>query len=301
MEGIVFDIQRFALHDGPGIRTTVFLKGCPLRCLWCHNPESQAFEPQISFQPELCEDTLECRDACASPAHVTSAGHHLYDHAHAGSCGPCVDACTSGALSWVGKSMTVADVMATVERDKRYYQRTGGGLTLSGGEPLAQPFFALALLKAARRAGIHTCVDTSGHVANRHMRSAAAVTDVFLFDYKATNPQIHRALTGTDNKLILENLALLDSVGAHIILRCPLVPGLNDTPDHLRAIAEISNRFSSIKAVDILPYHSLGREKATRFGMPIQLPDQADASASDIERWHSRLQDLGCEKLSHAT
>jgi glycyl-radical enzyme activating protein len=298
MDGIIFDIQRFALHDGPGIRTTVFLKGCPLQCLWCHNPESQSFAPQISFVAERCTDSFRCIEECGSPAHRVVDGHHVFNHALSAECGPCVSACPSGALSWIGRSRTVDDIMAEVERDVAYYRRTGGGLTLSGGEPLAQPQFALALLNAARAAGIHTCLDTCGHAAGRHVRAAAEVTDVFLFDFKVADPSRHWKLTGETNALILDNLSLLDDLGAHIILRCPLIPNLNDTADHLSAIATLSRAFESIRLVEILPYHAMGLEKAIRIGRTIALPDQASATEDETRRWHSTLQELGCRNLA---
>lgn len=298
MDGIVFDIQRFALHDGPGIRTTVFLKGCPLRCVWCHNPESQAFEPQISFNAERCTDSFRCMAACASPAHKIRDGHHVYDHRFATDCGPCIDACPTGALSWIGRSMSVDEIMAEVVRDRAYYDRTGGGMTLSGGEPLAQPIFAIALLQAAKAAGIHTCVDTSGQAASRHFRRAAEVTDVFLFDFKVADPSLHLELTGATNELILENLALLDELDARVILRCPLIPGLNDSADHLRAITSLSRRYRCIHQVEILPFHAYGREKAERIGRPLQLPGLPSATTLQVEKWHASLTDMGCNHLS---
>lgn len=265
MTGIVFDVQRFALHDGPGIRTTVFLKGCPLRCLWCHNPESQAFAPQLAFGAE------------ERAAHDPSAHRSL---------------AKVGAV--IGRKMTVEEVMDEVLRDEAYYHRSGGGLTLSGGEPLAQPTFALALLREAKAYGLHTCLDTSGVVAPRWVEAAADLTDLFLYDYKATDPDEHRRLTGASNRLVLDNLDLLYRRGARVRLRCPLVPGLNDTPEHLEGIAALADRYPDLEGIEIMPYHDLGRDKAARIGREYALSGLPSADEAAKAGWLDWLHALGC-------
>ncbi|MBR1587615.1 MAG: glycyl-radical enzyme activating protein [Kiritimatiellae bacterium] len=219
MNGIVFDIKRGGVKDGPGIRTSVFLKGCPLRCAWCHNPESQ--QPQ----PETATDGTVC-----------------------------------------GREMSVDEVMAEVLPDVPFYATSGGGMTLTGGEPLAQPGFALALVQAAKAAGVHVALDTSGHAPWETIARFLPSVDLFLYDFKAADPRRHKELTGVDNALILANLERLDAAGARIFLRCPLVPGANDGARHLEAIAALAERLPSIKEVTLEPYHPLGIEKRKRFG-----------------------------------
>jgi pyruvate formate lyase activating enzyme len=298
MTGVVFDIQRFALHDGPGIRTTVFLKGCPLQCLWCHNPESQAFSPQLAYDSAVCRSCPACVEALVCGVHALDVGPLGND----ADCRPeaCLEACPHGALSVIGREMTVDEVMAEVLRDAPYYGRSGGGLTLSGGEPLAQPSFALALLHAAKAHGLHTCLDTSGAVALRWVAAAAEVTDLFLYDYKATDPAEHRRLTGVSNERILDNLDYLYRHGARVVLRCPLVPGVNDTFEHLAGIAALAARYPKLEAVEVLPYHDLGRDKAARIGRPFALAGVPGADEPTASDWLARLHALGCTRAALA-
>jgi len=281
LRGMVFDIQRFALHDGPGIRTTVFLKGCPLRCVWCHNPESWAAKPQVSFRRELADGCPAC--AAAGRGRLTaSAASRL-------------EPCPAGAVSVIGRSMSVGEVMEQVAADTAYYDLSGGGLTLSGGEPLAQPDFAAELLRAAKNDGIHTCLDTSGYATRRLLERIIGDVDLVLYDYKATGSAAHRALTGVGSERILENLAWLDGQGTPIWLRCPLVPGVNDAAAHLAAIAAMARRFPCIEAVDVMPYHALGRDKAERLGLRNPLSDLASAGDDTIAAWLEELHRLGCD------
>jgi pyruvate formate lyase activating enzyme len=221
ISGIVFDIQRAALHDGPGLRTTVFLKGCPLHCAWCHNPESQKLAPQQG---------------------------------------------SSGKV--YGKEMTVAEVMQIVLADRDYYDGSSGGLTISGGEPTVQFAFCLALLRAAKAAGISTCLDTCGHLPTERLAELLPYVDLFHYDYKLAEPADHRAHTGVDNTLILKNLAFLRARGARIILRCPIIPGVNDTPAHTAAIAALNAAGPAFEAIERLPYHTIGHAKYTDLSRP---------------------------------
>jgi pyruvate formate lyase activating enzyme len=244
--GIVFDIQRSAMHDGPGIRTTVFLKGCPLRCFWCHNPESQALPPQ------------------------TGLGGKIY-----------------------GRAMSVEAVMAVVRRDIAFYRASGGGLTISGGEPTFQADFCVALLRAAKAEGLHTCLDTSGCFSAAMRERVRPLTDLFLFDWKATGADRHRALTGVSEEPIRANLESLLEAGAAVWLRCPLVPTVNDQPEHLRAIAELSRRYPALGRVDILPYHRTGAGKWRDLGLePISdsIPEPDDATR---RHWAAQLAEAG--------
>jgi pyruvate formate lyase activating enzyme len=277
LKGLVFDVQRAALHDGPGVRTTVFLKGCPLRCAWCHKPESWLPAPELSYEASRCAACFECVAACPSGAHSERDGRHALDRGRCTLAGACVEACPSGALSLVGRERTVAEVMAVVERDRPFYDRSGGGLTVSGGEPLAQPAFTRSLLEAAKRAGIHTCLDTCGHAPWEDLAACLPSTDLFLFDWKAGDAVRHLALTGVDGALVRENLERLAAAGAAVVLRAPLVPGVNDDPLSLDVLASAATRLGF--PVEVLPHHALGRDKRARLGRP-EVPSWPTASES---------------------
>ena len=231
MKGEIFQIQRYCLHDGPGIRTVVFLQGCPLRCRWCHNPESHS--------------------------------------------------CARHAVG--GQTLSVGQVLAEVQKDEIFYRNSGGGITLSGGEPLVQAEFAYALLHAAKQSGIHTCIETCGYAPTEQICKLAEVTDLFLYDWKLTDPHLHASYTGADNRLIAQNLDALSRIGAKIILRCPIVPTVNDNESHFCGIAEAANAFAGILAVQVEPYHPLGDSKYKKLGIAetahiFPVPSQEQAS-----------------------
>ncbi|HEY0867131.1 MAG TPA: glycyl-radical enzyme activating protein [Fimbriimonas sp.] len=291
--GIVFDIQRCSLQDGPGIRTTVFLKGCPLRCQWCHNPESIGFGPQLSYDESQCVGCFECVAVCTEGAHSIREGRHALDFSKCQACGKCVEVCEGGALRMIGREHTVDEVMAEVRKDAAFYRRSGGGVTLSGGEPMAQFEFSREILEAARREGIHTCLETSGASSWDRYQAVAPSVDLFLFDYKASGAERHRALTGAGNGLILQNLAKLAASGARIVLRCPLVPGVNDDRAHLSAIADLAARLQ-LAGVEVMAYHDLGIAKGARVGHSNGLTTVQPPSPEVQERWISSLRSLGC-------
>jgi len=251
MTGIVFNIQRFSLFDGPGVRTVVFLKGCPLRCIWCHNPEGLEKYPQIMYDPTRCIGCGECASVCPNGLHIMREGLHGYIRQNCTGCGKCAQNCCTDALSLAGETMDVSGVMSTVMRDLPVYKESGGGITISGCEPFYQADFTISLLKASKKAGISTCIETCGHADGAKIEEAAAFTDLFLYDYKATGDEMHRELCGVPQTVILKNLARLDALGSNVILRCPIVSGANDLPIHINGIAEIARMASKIARVTI--------------------------------------------------
>lgn len=267
--GLVFDIRGFSLHDGPGIRTTVFFQGCPLRCLWCCNPESQLSQPAAVWVAERCIGCGRCLEACPAQAvRRTADGARRIDAARCDGCGRCVLACPGEALQVFGRRVSVGEVLAEVARDALYAEHSGGGLTLSGGEPLGQPEFALELLRRYRteEKGAHTAIETSGEADWESLEALLPVVDLFLYDLKHADPAEHRRLTGRGNERILENARRLAAAGAEMVIRIPLVDGMNDDPPALAAAADFIASLRSVHRVDLLPYHRLGEPKYRRLG-----------------------------------
>jgi pyruvate formate lyase activating enzyme len=264
--GFVFNIQKYSLHDGPGIRTTVFLKGCPLCCQWCHNPESISPRREIIVVESRCIACGECRAACEFGESVAGAGVLPPRHDQCTLCAECVDACPTGARQVIGRTMTVAEVMAEVGKDRIFYDDSGGGVTLSGGEPLMQPRFVRELLAQLRRAGIHTVLDTTGFGCTEHLLAAAKLADLVLYDLKAFDEQRHRELTGISNVSILANFAALNEVHRNVWIRLPVVPGINDDLVELRKIADFVSPFQCVTLVNLLPFHRSGLHKYERLG-----------------------------------
>lgn len=298
---VVFDIQRFSLHDGPGIRTTVFLKGCPLSCVWCHNPESWDPRPVLAYSDSLCVHCGSCAAVCPVGAHRLgdSAGaSHRIDweacRAYSGDtpCGRCVAVCPTGALSVAGRVYQPDQLWQALAHDIPYFAiGEGGGVTLSGGEPMGEVDFLDAFL--ATKGTIHVCVDTSGEAPEESFRRLAPRVDLFLFDIKATDPEEHRRLCGRDNRQILSNLDYLARSGAKVLLRLPLVPGLNDSARHLAGIASLLARYPEITGAQLMPYHRMGTAKAARFGLDDAMPGQQNANPKETAAWLDRLKDLG--------
>ena len=289
MEGTIFNIQKFCINDGPGIRTTVFVKGCPLNCLWCHNPESKSTNAEIFYNPKKCVGCGSCARLCENACHYADGNGHKYLRDNCLACGKCTEECYSGALEKVGYKISVEDALKTVLRDKTFYEKSGGGLTVSGGEPMAQFEFTYALLSEAKKAGLHTCMETCGWAPCERYEKIAPLVDIFLFDYKITGSDEHKKYTGVPNEKIHENLRLLDSIGAKIILRCPIIPTVNDNAEHFRGIAAMANSLKNILAVDIEPYHPLGESKTEMLGKEYPLASLTFPEKSTVDAWIAEI------------
>ena len=297
IKGVILDIQKFSIHDGPGIRTTVFLKGCPLNCLWCHNPESKSFNPQLSYDINKCNMCRKCETVCPVKAHKFEKNVHHIEYSACTLCGKCAEACPAGSLSIYGKVMSVDEIIAEVEKDKSFFDNTGGGITISGGEPLSRIEFTLALAKAAKEREIHVTVETSGFAPQESMEKIADYTDLFLFDYKVSDNELAEKLIGTkDLKKILENLDLIYSKKKDIIIRCPFIPEHNITEKHFRQIAELEEKYPDLLGIEILPYHNFGKNKADNIGdkyeINVKMPDD-----EEIEKWLMKFRKFGCKKV----
>ncbi|MHC5034072.1 MAG: glycyl-radical enzyme activating protein [Planctomycetota bacterium] len=298
VRGIIFDIQRFCIHDGPGIRTTVFLKGCPLRCAWCHNPEGVAPQPGLSFEPEKCIGCGYCLRVCPEAAHVLEDGRHILNRDLCAACGVCTEECYAGALERVGREVNVEEALATVLRDTPFYETSGGGMTVSGGEPLLQIEFTEALLTAAKDAGLHCCVETCGHADFSLLERILDSVDLFLYDVKDTDNQRHLDYTGVPNTQIIGNLRALVDRGAAVRLRLPIVPGLNDRPDHFQGVAELVSDLPGLLGVELMPYHRLGLGKLDRLGLKRQVPEPPAPDEALVDSWIGNLRKLGIEVLN---
>lgn len=262
VKGLIFDVMRFSLHDGPGIRTTVFLKGCPLGCWWCHNPEGLASEPEVVYVEERCVRTGECVAACPHHA-ITWHDGPFRDASICQKCGTCAAACPTGATQMIGRWVTVQQLMDELSRDLVFFDESGGGATFSGGEPLLQSQFLEAMLDGCRARGIHTVVETCGVVARETLLRLSRKIDLFLYDVKLMDSKKHRTYTGAANGNILQNLRALARVHANIIVRMPVIPGINDDAENAEQLARFL-KSSGISRLDLLPYHPSGGDKYGR-------------------------------------
>ena len=278
MKATITDIKPMAIHDGPGIRTTVFFKGCSLKCLWCHNPETISPKPQLAYYENKCTGCLTCARVCPTGAQQNHGAIHRFDRSLCIACGKCVEVCPADALQLFGKTVTVEELLPRLLEDRPFYETTGGGVTLSGGECLLQADFCAELLKKLKSEGIHTAVDTCGFVARDAINKVLPYTDLFLYDLKAMDPAVHSQCTGQENQVILHNLQYLDAQGAEIEIRIPFVPGYNDHQvSGIRAFLDSLTRPHPVK---LLAYHNYAGSKYAALSMPNTLPPQLpDAEA----------------------
>ncbi|HSW39543.1 MAG TPA: glycyl-radical enzyme activating protein [Acidobacteriota bacterium] len=268
LSAVITNIQVFSIHDGPGIRTVVFFKGCPLACRWCANPECLAGNPQMGFIENLCAGCGKCFDACPGDAIRRTDDGHRIDYGRCRSCGDCMARCLYGALTRYGDTMTLAQVWDAVRRDKIFYDESRGGVTVSGGEPLLRADFVRELFRLCRRERIDTCVETCGHVDPAALLEIIPVTDHFLFDLKHMNPETHRSYTGRSNEAILKNAEALIAHGADVVFRQPLIPGVNDTAENIEATARFLKTLGDKAArLEIMPFHGMGRSKYKALNM----------------------------------
>ena len=284
MNPIIFNIQHFSIQDGPGIRTTLFFKGCPLDCAWCHNPEGKSIKPILSYLSDRCRLCGRCVDLCPSKAHKIENGLHNIDHKKCTACGKCAEECAFGALEILGKSYTVDEILVEVKKDSGFYGNDGG-VTISGGEPFLQYEALIEVLKALKEKGYNICIETSGYTTEDRIKEVAKYVDIFLYDFKHTNPEKHLEFIGVSQDEILDNLYALDEVKANVILRCPIIPEINDYDEHFEGIARVANNHPSIKSIELMPYHPLGIGKSQNIGEECEYKNSEFLNADLAEKY----------------
>ncbi len=291
LTGTVFDIQRFSLHDGPGIRTIVFLNGCPLSCVWCSNPESQSLKPVIMFREKECIKCGLCVKACKQGA-ISSENQNLIDRDKCIGCGECVNVCPTSALVLKGKKMTVTQLMKELKKDSTTFRRSGGGVTLSGGEPLVQHKFAGELLKACKAMGFHTAIETTGFGSEEAINNVIPYVDDVLLDIKSINTNVHKEFTGVYNETILNNALLISKISSTTI-RVPVIPGFNYSEEAIREIGEFAKTLIGIKKIHLLPYHTFGENKYDLIGENYKLKGIKSLKAEDLENLKKIIESFG--------
>ena len=292
-KAFIFNKQKYNMYDGPGVRTLVFFKGCPLRCKWCSNPEGLERKYQIMFKPTTCVSCGSCVPVCPQKIHsISSSGEHIIDRSiDCIGCGQCVEACIPDALKVSGEQVPISELLEYVEQDRAFYDQSGGGVTLGGGEVTSQPEAAINLLQACKQEGLHTAIETCGYTKKETILRFAEYVDLFLFDLKHIDPDRHFELTGVRNEMILENLEELIMKRNHVKVRMPMLKGINDSEAEIRGVIEFLKPFREFKnfeGIDLLPYHKLGVNKYVQLGMDYPIegdPSLDDADLDRIEGW----------------
>lgn len=287
--GILFDIQRCSYHDGPGIRTTVFFKGCQLRCAWCHNPESFLLKPQLQYIGSLCSGCQSCAAVCPHKAHSFQGQEHLVDFSSCRACGKCAAVCPAHALKISGYETDAASVMNIVLKDRAYYETSGGGLTVSGGEPTMQPEFLEELLSLARKEGLHTCLETNGYISPAVLEAILPLTELFLLDYKLHGEELY-TYTLARGGLWDHTLSRLQEERKPVILRLPVIPGINDSPEHFARVRALKQAHSCIQKVEVMPYHTIGAGKWKQIGLKYSLEEIPAAGPEQKRLWEAMLE-----------
>jgi len=293
--GIVTNIQRFSIHDGPGIRTTVFLKGCNLRCFWCHNPETLRTEPELQIFPDRCIGCGACLERCEQQAHVTIDGRRVFHRELCVACGRCADTCYAESLVLVGERRTVTEVVEEVLRDRPFYERSGGGVTLSGGEPLLQLEFARGILARCKREGLHTAIETAASLAWERIAAILPFTDLVMLDIKLLDSKEHRACTGVGNRRILENAVRLGEQGTPLIVRTPIIPGVNDRAESIAPIASFAARLPNLLYYELLPFHPLASGKYQSLGMDYRAKELKSPGKQQMQALADAARQYGIE------
>ncbi len=278
----IFDLKRYAINDGPGIRTAVFMKGCPLDCWWCHNPEGRTRQPQLMVRTNRCRLCGDCAEVCPQSA-ITISEKIFTDPGLCKDCGTCAQVCVQGARELVGQVVTIGELLKEIERDVVFFDQSGGGVTLTGGEPLMQPRFAIELLRACKAHGIHTVLDTSGYASWQVISEVAQHSDLFLYDLKLMDDERHRKFTGVSNRLILSNLQRLSAAGENIVVRIPLIPGVNDDEQNLRLTQRFLTGLPNLAGVEVLSYHDIAQAKYSALDLSYRLPELASPTAERLE------------------
>ena len=291
--GRIFDIKRYAIHDGPGIRTTVFMKGCPLSCQWCHNPEGLFVAPPIAYEKKRCIGCGACVDGCPQKALILTSSGVATDAARCTGGGTCVDLCPAGARERTTIAIGVDRLMAEIQKDVIFYDASGGGVTFSGGEPLLQPDFLTEMLTVCGDVGIHRAVDTAGYAQRAVLERVARHTDLFLYDLKLMDPERHRRYTGVSNRRILDNLRWLSRQGAVVDIRIPLLPGVNDDDDNLQQVIDFLTTLPRIGGVHLLPYHDFQKNKYAKLGLPYHAENVSAPENARLAALVKRFKDSG--------